>query len=77
MRILLIGNGGREHALAIGLAASPGVTLIAAPGNPGIAQVAELRDVTATDPAAVAALAGRSSGELALEMSSHQPSKYS
>ena len=57
MRVLLIGSGGREHALAVGLAADPSVDrLIAAPGNPGIAQVAELRDVKATDPAAVAAL---------------------
>jgi phosphoribosylamine--glycine ligase len=58
VRVLLIGSGGREHALAVGLAADPAVELIvAAPGNPGIAQIAELRDVTATDPAAVAALA--------------------
>ena len=58
MRVLLIGSGGREHALAIGLAADPAVeSIIAAPGNPGIAQVAELREVNATDPAAVAALA--------------------
>ncbi len=58
MRVLLIGSGGREHALAVGLAADPQVDLlVAAPGNPGIAQVAELREVTATDPAAVAALA--------------------
>jgi phosphoribosylamine--glycine ligase len=42
----------------VGLAADPEVQLlVAAPGNPGIAQVAELRDVLATDPAAVAALA--------------------
>ena len=58
MRVLLIGSGGREHALAVGLAADPAVeSLIAAPGNPGIAQVAELREVNATDPGAVAALA--------------------
>ncbi|GAB7041485.1 MULTISPECIES: phosphoribosylamine--glycine ligase [Catenuloplanes] len=58
MRVLLIGSGGREHALAIGLAADPSVErLVAAPGNPGIAQHAELREVAATDPAAVAALA--------------------
>ena len=58
MRVLLIGSGGREHALAVGLAADPSVDfLAAAPGNPGIAQVAELHDVKATDPAAVAALA--------------------
>ncbi|SNY63560.1 phosphoribosylamine--glycine ligase [Paractinoplanes atraurantiacus] len=58
MRVLLIGSGGREHALALGLAADPSVDfLAAAPGNPGIAQVAELHEVKATDPAAVAALA--------------------
>jgi phosphoribosylamine--glycine ligase len=58
VRVLLIGSGGREHALAVGLAADPSVDfLAAAPGNPGIAQVAELHEVTATDPAAVAALA--------------------
>ena len=43
MKILLIGSGGREHALAWKLAQSPRVTaLYAAPGNPGIAQVADL-----------------------------------
>ena len=58
MRVLLVGSGGREHALALGLAADPDVEqLIAAPGNPGIAELAELRAVTATDPDAVAALA--------------------
>ncbi len=42
MNILLIGSGGREHALAWALSASPIVSkLYCAPGNPGIAQVAE------------------------------------
>ncbi|MEU1244948.1 phosphoribosylamine--glycine ligase [Micromonospora parva] len=65
MRVLLVGGGGREHALALGLAADAGVSaLIAAPGNPGIASVAELRTVTATDPAAVAALAVETAADL-------------
>ena len=65
MRVLLIGSGGREHALAVGLVADPAVQhLIAAPGNPGIAQIAELREVTATDPAAVAALAVETAADL-------------
>ncbi len=40
MRILVIGSGGREHALAWKLAHSPGAEVYAAPGNPGTAQVA-------------------------------------
>lgn len=40
MRILVIGSGGREHALAWKLARTPGVEVYAAPGNPGTAQVA-------------------------------------
>src|SRR5688572_20202182 len=43
MNVLIIGGGGREHALAWRLADSPRVTaLYAMPGNPGIAQVADL-----------------------------------
>ena len=39
MKILVLGSGGREHALAWKLAQSPGVSVFAAPGNPGIAKV--------------------------------------
>lgn len=43
MRVLVVGGGGREHALTWKLAQSPSVTaLYGAPGNPGIAEVAEL-----------------------------------
>jgi phosphoribosylamine--glycine ligase len=54
MKILLIGSGGREHALAWKLAQSPSTTrLFAAPGNPGIAQFATLVDLNVADHAAV------------------------
>lgn len=53
---MLIGSGGREHALAWKLAQSPNCdTLFAAPGNPGIAQEAELVGLNIADHAAVIA----------------------
>jgi phosphoribosylamine--glycine ligase len=58
MNILLIGSGGREHALAWKIAQSPLVTrLVCAPGNPGIAGVCETRPVKVTDVEGLAALA--------------------
>ena len=54
MNVLLIGSGGREHALAWKLAASPILqTLYCAPGNPGIAREAVCVDLDIDDHAAV------------------------
>jgi phosphoribosylamine--glycine ligase len=58
MTILLVGGGGREHALAWRLALDfPGASLVAAPGNPGIAQLARCVPVKADDVAGLVALA--------------------
>jgi phosphoribosylamine---glycine ligase len=51
MKILIIGSGGREHALAWKLTQSPGVEIFTSPGNPGMAQIA-----TCLSPAAAAEL---------------------
>ena len=57
MNILLIGSGGREHALAWSIAASPMCDhLFIAPGNPGTAQCGTNVDVSPDDHAAVVAL---------------------
>ncbi len=58
MKTLVIGTGGREHALALALSRDPAVTEVhAAPGNPGIGAFATLHAVDPMDGAAVAALA--------------------
>src|SRR5688500_14348438 len=49
MRILVIGSGGREHALCWKLAQTPGVEVFAAPGNPGMARVARCISLTAAE----------------------------
>ena len=52
MNILLVGSGGREHALAWKIAQSPLLTrLVAAPGNPGMARLCEVRPELKADDA--------------------------
>lgn len=65
MKILLIGSGGREHALAWKLKQSPQVTdLTVAPGNAGIAAIANVVDVKADDIVGLIALAQRGAYDL-------------
>src|SRR3990167_8940628 len=60
MRVLVVGGGGREHALAWKIARSPLVeTLLAAPGNPGIARHATCVPVAADAVDGLVALAER------------------
>lgn len=60
MKVLVIGSGAREHALCRSLSLDAAVTALhCAPGNAGIADVAELHQVDALDGAAVAALAAK------------------
>ncbi|MFN7135888.1 MAG: phosphoribosylamine--glycine ligase, partial [Myxococcales bacterium] len=48
MNVLIVGGGGREHALAWRLSQSPRLTTLhAAPGNPGIARLARCHPVKA------------------------------
>ena len=65
MNILLVGSGGREHALAWKIAQSPlTARLVCAPGNPGMAAMAETRAVEATDVAGQLALAREIAADL-------------
>ena len=58
MKVLVIGGGGREHAICVTLAKSPKVDHIwCAPGNGGIASVAECVEIAATDIEGVVAFA--------------------
>ena len=50
MRILIVGGGGREHALAVKIKESPKVKeIFCAPGNAGISQVAQCLDIASED----------------------------
>jgi phosphoribosylamine--glycine ligase len=65
MNILLVGSGGREHALAWKILQSPLVTrLVCAPGNPGIAAICETRDLKATEVARLVELAREIAADL-------------
>jgi phosphoribosylamine--glycine ligase len=65
MNILLVGSGGREHALAWKIVQSPLLTrLVAAPGNPGIAKLCEIRDFKVTEVARLVQLAQEIAADL-------------
>ena len=65
MKILLVGSGGREHALGWKLARSPLVSeLISAPGNPGLAELGRVAPIKADDAAGLAAFAAREQVDL-------------
>ncbi|GIR33400.1 MAG: hypothetical protein CM15mP46_3950 [Alphaproteobacteria bacterium] len=65
MKILLIGSGGREHALAWSIADSPLTQqLVIAPGNPGMAPYGELVDIAADDIDAICDYAAKMPADL-------------
>jgi phosphoribosylamine--glycine ligase len=67
VRVLVVGSGGREHALAWKLKQSPRLdALHAAPGNPGIARLGECHPVRAEDAEGLLALCGELGIELAV-----------
>ena len=65
MKVLVVGGGGREHALAWKIARSPlGPEVLCAPGNPGTAQVARNVAVAANDVEGLVALAHKEKPDL-------------
>lgn len=67
MRVLVVGSGGREHALVARCAAEPDVdAVLAAPGNPGIASLARLLDLDASNPDDVTAAVAREQVDLTI-----------
>jgi phosphoribosylamine--glycine ligase len=58
VKVLVVGGGGREHALCLALSRDPSVTgIVCAPGNAGIAALAEIRPIDVKDADGIAALA--------------------
>ncbi|MEG1584564.1 MAG: phosphoribosylamine--glycine ligase N-terminal domain-containing protein, partial [Anaerovorax sp.] len=67
MKILIVGGGGREHAIAWKLAQSPKVTkLYCAPGNAGISQIAECVPIKAEDIAGICRFAKEQAVDMAV-----------
>jgi phosphoribosylamine--glycine ligase len=67
VKVLIVGSGAREHALASKLAVESGVdTIVCAPGNPGMARVARLAPVEPSDPDALLSLADREGIDLTI-----------
>ena len=66
MKILVIGSGGREHALAWALSRSGDHSLICAPGNPGMAEIGEIFPVETSDTEGLVTLARKEMVDLVL-----------
>jgi phosphoribosylamine--glycine ligase len=64
MRVLIVGGGAREHALAWRLSQDPGVEVVGAPGNAGIAAIGRTVAIDPTNAEAVVALARRENASL-------------
>jgi phosphoribosylamine---glycine ligase len=65
MNVLVIGGGAREHAICLALRKDPSVTsLSCAPGNAGIAAIADIHEIDVRDPAAVVELASQLAADL-------------
>jgi phosphoribosylamine---glycine ligase len=65
MNVLLLGSGGREHALAIALRKSPMLhRIFASPGNPGIERIAKTVMLVSEDHEAIAAFCRRQAIDL-------------
>lgn len=69
MKVLVLGAGGREHALVWGLTRSASVSeVIVAPGNPGTEEIARSVVIDPSDPAAVVELANELDIDLVLSL---------